>query len=321
MEELKRVFLEAVDKDPNLLNYKWAELERRFGIPPTDRPGDRARKWFRRHQENAPSVPGIKGQSFKIALTKDSFNVPDKIAPRRLFFDIETSPNIGLFWNAGYKQNISYENIIQERAIICIAYKWEGDKDATCLFWDKEHNDKTMLEKFIKVANTADELVGHNGDKFDLAWIRTRCLLHGIEMFPKYITVDTLKLARSKFRFNSNRLDYIASFLGLGAKIHTSFDLWKKILLDSDKQAKADMMEYCKGDVFLLEKVFNLFRNHIEPKQHYGALLGGNRGSCPECGSLDLIFVKNRTTATGILKKQYQCKDCGKYHTKGASAL
>jgi hypothetical protein len=25
---------------------------------------------------------------------------------KRLFFDIETSPNIGFFWTAGYKQNI-----------------------------------------------------------------------------------------------------------------------------------------------------------------------------------------------------------------------
>jgi hypothetical protein len=38
--------------------------------------------------------------------------------PKRLFFDIETSPNIGLFWSAGFKLNIAPENIIKERAII-----------------------------------------------------------------------------------------------------------------------------------------------------------------------------------------------------------
>ena len=46
---------------------------------------------------------------------------------KRLFFDIETSPNIGLFWTAGYKLNISPDSIIKERAIICICYKWAGD--------------------------------------------------------------------------------------------------------------------------------------------------------------------------------------------------
>jgi len=161
----------------------------------------------------------------------------ERTTRRRLFFDIETSPNIGLFWEAGYKKNIDYSNIVKERAIICICYKWEDDKEVEGLYWDSKQNDKKMLEKFIQVANTATELVGHNGDKFDLAWIRTRCLFHGIPMFPNYITIDTLKIARSKFRFNSNRLNYIADFLGIGQKIKTEFNLWKDILLHKDKKA------------------------------------------------------------------------------------
>lgn len=163
---------------------------------------------------------------------------------RRLFFDIETSPNIGLFWEAGYKKNIDVSNIIQERAIICICYKWEEEKEVYSLNWDAKQNDKTMLQKFILVANQANELVGHNGDKFDLAWIRTRCLFHHIEMFPKYTTIDTLKVARSKFRFNSNRLNYIADFLGLGQKIKTEYSLWKDILLKKDKVAMDNMIKY-----------------------------------------------------------------------------
>ena len=98
------------------------------------------------------------------------------------------------------------------------------------LQWDSKQCDKKMLEKFIEVADSATELVGQNGEKFDLPWIRTRCLLHKIPMFPKYTTIDTLKVARSKFRFNSNRLNYIADFLGLGQKIKTEFNLWKDIL-------------------------------------------------------------------------------------------
>ena len=129
---------------------------------------------------------------------------------KRLFFDIETSPNIGLFWTAGYKQNISHDNIIKERAIICIAYKWAGEKKIHALTWDKNQDDKAMLAQFIKIANEADELIGHNGDRFDLPWIRTRCIYHNIPVFPNYVTIDTLKSARSKFKFNSNaiRLSY-----------------------------------------------------------------------------------------------------------------
>jgi DNA polymerase elongation subunit (family B) len=166
-----------------------------------------------------------------------------KTKRRRLFFDIETSPNIGLFWEAGYKKNITTDNIIRERAIICICYKWEDEKEVYALQWDAKQNDKRMLEQFIAVANTANELVGHNGDKFDLAWIRTRCLFHGIDMFPNYQTIDTLKVARSKFRFQSNRLNYIAEFLGLGGKIKTEFNLWKDILLNKDKVAMEKMIK------------------------------------------------------------------------------
>jgi hypothetical protein len=61
----------------------------------------------------------------------------NELKKKRLFFDIETSPNIGFFWQSGYKLNISYNNIITERAIICICYKWEGDEKLYSLNWDE----------------------------------------------------------------------------------------------------------------------------------------------------------------------------------------
>jgi len=235
---------------------------------------------------------------------------------RRLFFDVEVSPNVGLFWQAGYKQKIDYSNIIKERAIICICYKWEGEKEVYSLQWDKKQCDKKMLTEFVQVANQADELVGHNGDKFDLPWIRGRCVHHKIEMFPTYSTIDTLKISRNKFRFNSNRLDYIASFLGIGRKIKTDFNLWKDIVLGHSQTAMDKMVKYCKQDVKLLEQVYNRIKGHTEPKMHYGVIFGQDRGSCPECGSDDLTKIKARTTKTGLRKIQVKCNTCGTYHTK-----
>ncbi len=235
---------------------------------------------------------------------------------KRLYFDIETSPNIGFFWTAGFKLNISTESIIKERAIICICYKWEEDKVTHSLNWDSKQNDKKMLQEFIKVANEADELVGHNGDKFDLAWVRTRCLFHRIDMFPTYTTIDTLKVARSKFKFNSNKLNYIAKYLGIGQKIHTDYDLWKDIVLNKDKDAMDKMIKYCKMDVILLEKVHKELSLHIPAKTHYGVIFGGDRGSCPECGSDDLVRNNKRVTASGLVKIQLRCKTCGKFSTK-----
>jgi len=235
---------------------------------------------------------------------------------KRLYFDIEVSANVGLFWQSGFKLNIGTENIIKERAVICICYKWEEDKDVYYLHWDRKQCDKKLLQEFIKVANEADELVGHNGDKFDLAWVRTRCLFHRLEMFPTYTTIDTLKVARSKFRFNSNRLDYIGKFLGLGQKLHTDFDLWKNIMLKNDKVALNKMIDYCIQDVILLEKVHKELSLHIPAKTHYGVIFGGDRGSCPECGSDDIVRNNKRVTASGLVKVQMRCKTCGKMHTK-----
>ena len=87
------------------------------------------------------------------------------------------------------------------------------------------------LIDFIKIANTADELVAHNGDKFDIKKLRTRCIYHRIPMFPKYQSLDTLKKAKDNFSFISNSLNAIANYLGLGSKMpHEGFGLWIKCM-------------------------------------------------------------------------------------------
>ncbi len=135
-------------------------------------------------------------------------------------------------------------------------------------------------------------------------------------MFPKYQTIDTLKVSRSKFRFNSNRLDYIAKYLGLGGKIKTEFGLWKEILINNNAKALGFMIKYCKGDVQLLEDVFDALKPHIEPSTHYGVINEESRGSCPECGSHRLVKQRTLTTKTGLLRIRLHCFDCRRYCTK-----
>ena len=157
---------------------------------------------------------------------------------RRLFFDIETSPNVVFSWNVGYDVRIDYQNILKERAIICICYKFEGESKVHHLTWNKG-DDKKMLQKFASIISTADEVVGHNSDKFDIKWVRTRCLYHGISMTHDIKSIDTLKSSRGKFRFNSNKLDYIGKYLGVGKKMETGgFDLWKDIILKNCRKSQ-----------------------------------------------------------------------------------
>jgi hypothetical protein len=50
---------------------------------------------------------------------------------RRLFWDIEVTPNLVWSWRVGFKINLSHENIVKERKVICIAFKWEGERETT----------------------------------------------------------------------------------------------------------------------------------------------------------------------------------------------
>jgi uncharacterized protein YprB with RNaseH-like and TPR domain len=239
-----------------------------------------------------------------------------KINKRRLFFDIETSPNVVLSWRTGYKLSIPHDNILEERAIICICWKWEGEDEVHSLTWDKRHCDKRMLREFTDIINSADEAIGHNSDRYDLKWLKTRCLFHRIPMYPSYVTLDTLKVARNQFLFNSNKLDYIAKFLGFGGKMETGgFDLWKAIVLDRCRESLTKMVEYCKKDVILLEKVYQELRTYTPHKFNYAVAYGGEKQDCPNCESTRVIVSKTRTSATGIIKRQMQCRDCGTYFT------
>jgi len=230
---------------------------------------------------------------------------------KRLFFDIESSPMIVYSWRTGWKLTIGTENIIEDWKIICISYKWEGEDKVHTLDWGKDMCDKKLLQDFIQIANTADEMVGHNGDRFDLKKIRTRCIFHRIPMFPEYKSLDTLKKAKSGFSFNSNRLDYIAKFLGVGAKLeHEGFNMWVKCM-KGDKEALKNMIEYCEMDIIVLEDVFLTMQNYIKHNTHTGVIGNNLKHSCPNCGSEHNTLLKNKVTAMGTIKRNMECDRCG----------
>ena len=232
---------------------------------------------------------------------------------KRLFFDIETSFNIGIFWRSGYNLTIQPDDIIKERAIICVSWKWEHEDEVHNLTWDKKQCDNKLLKDFIKVLNKADEIIAHNGDRFDIKWLRTRCLYHGIEMFPQYQSIDTLKHSKSQFNFNSNKLDYIAKFLGVGAKLkHEGMDMWKAIIFDKDADAMNRMVEYCDMDVLVLEKVFHKIQPYTKHKVNYSVLRGGDKFGCPECQSNNVRLRNTYTTPAGTIQHYMSCNSCHK---------
>jgi len=160
----------------------------------------------------------------------------------------------------------------------------------------------------------SDGFPSHNCDSFDLPWFKTRCLFHGLQCFPSYKTVDTLQWARRQFYFNSNKLNYLTKFLGIGGKLHTEFGLWKAVCLENSPQALARMSKYCAHDVVLLEKVWERLSALVPHKTHAGVASKQDKWSCPHCASEDVCLYGTRFSAHGTRSTRVQCKQCRRFY-------
>lgn len=241
---------------------------------------------------------------------------------KRLFFDIETSYVKANLWRPG-KQYVRPEQIVSEKKIICISYKWQGENEVHSVWWDEKHNDKKLVKDFIKVLGQADEIIAHNGDRFDIKELRTRAILNGVLMFPKYRTLDTLKKARKYFSFTSNKLDLLGNYFNVGRKLdHEGFALWEKTCEGTKAEQKKylkKMVAYCEQDVLLLEDVFSVLTPYIDHNTNFAVLKGGKKWQCPECGSKSVKLSHTDTTPMGYIKRHMKCKCKKNYHISNRS--
>jgi hypothetical protein len=232
--------------------------------------------------------------------------------PKILLWDIETSHNIVASFQLR-DEYTPHTNILQERFVICAAWKWLGEKkvhtvsvmDDSKRFSKDVADDKHVIETLHKVLSEADVIIAHNGDRFDTKFIETRALFHGLPALPPITSIDTYKVAKARFMFNSNRLDYLGKFLGFGGKKSTPAGLWLDVL-KGDKKAIKTMVDYNKRDVTLLENVFLKLRPYVA--NHINREIFGKVG-CPRCGSKK---VQSRGFHRAITKtyRRFQCQKC-----------
>lgn len=242
-----------------------------------------------------------------------------KHEPRILLWDIETTHNKIAAFRLLNEFMIPHDNILEERYIVCASWMWLGDKDsqvqAVSTLDDPKRfkkditDDYAVVSKLHQVISQADVIVGHNGDHYDTKFAETRMIKQGLSPLHPVTSIDTLKIARNRFMFNSNKLDYLGQFLGLGKKIHTDNELWLKVL-DGDPAAIKEMVVYNKQDVLLLRDVFLKLRPYMP--NHINRQLFGNdeAGACPRCGSRH-IQARGRKVAISNVYNQFQCQECG----------
>lgn len=240
---------------------------------------------------------------------------PETATVKTLLFDVETSPNIGYTWGV-WEQDVI--EVIKPRQIICFSWKWLGEKKTNVLslpdfpgYKRDRDNNKALVSELHKVISKANIIVGHNIDGFDDRRANTDFIKHGHTPPPPHKTVDTLKVARSKFNFNSNKLNDLGAFLKLGQKVkHSGFELWKGCM-NGDAKAWALMRKYNKGDVNLLERVYLKVRpwitNHpaIKPREE-----SNKNPPCPLCHERKLESRGYNISRKGKTPRA-QCKACG----------
>jgi DNA polymerase elongation subunit (family B) len=242
------------------------------------------------------------------------------VTAKILLLDIENAPMVAFSWGPMWETRLI--EIIQPWYMLSFAYKWHGQKKVTVkalpdypLYATDPKNDKALASELRDLLDEADIVVAHNGDRFDLPKCASRILVHGIKPPSPYKTVDTLKLARKLFRYESNKLDDLCRILGIGVKLkHTGFDLWKRCM-EGDSKAWALMKKYNAHDVSpLLEGLYDRIKpfapNH--PKlTHYT-----RASACPTCQSSNIQSRGFNVTATGK-RQRIHCQDCGAWSTTG----
>lgn len=248
--------------------------------------------------------------------------------PKLLLYDLEVSPAKGFFYPPLYKTNILKVEKYQTLMSASWAF-FEEDKikihhvkldDFKQRFTVDRWDDTDVAIALHRVMEQADLVIAHNGDNFDNKMANTYFLKHGLDPLPDYKTVDTLRAARTKFRFASNKLDEIARELGMDGKTDVKVgSLWYAYMEGSEKDAKKAgkyLKAYNNQDIQVLYDIYKKLRPFI--KNHPNIAVLGDREGCPKCGSHNRQYRGFRATNT-MIYRQIQCNDCKSWYREAAA--
>ena len=167
-------------------------------------------------------------------------------------FDIETT---------GLKANWSH--------MLCWCVKEQGidiiHEDLITRDEARNKDDKRIIRSAVAEIKKYDRVVGWYSSRFDLPYVRSRAIFHGID-FPAYRDLyhtDLYYAARNKLALHSNRLATVCQFFGIAAKQHPMTpELWQKSGA-GNKKALATVLKHCREDVKSTDGMFELFLEHM----------------------------------------------------------
>jgi DNA polymerase elongation subunit (family B) len=180
------------------------------------------------------------------------------------------------------------------------------------MFSSVQDGERQMVESIYGLLEEADAVVHYNGKKFDIPKLNAEFIKFDLTPPSTYKQIDLLTVARSQFRFTSNKLDFVAQHLGIGAKVqHKGMDLWAECM-DGDPVAWKQMERYNKQDVRLLPKLYKKLLPWIVNHPNYCLYLDTTRPVCVNCGSTKVQSRGKERTSTQVYPR-FRCCDCGKW--------
>lgn len=241
-----------------------------------------------------------------------------KRVPKVLCIDLELSPTIFAGWGM-FNQFYSVDQIENEWFIMSYTAKWLHSDE---IFYNDlkgkvdSEDDTEMLLELWDLLDQADIVTGQNHRRFDIKKLNARMLMQGItKPYSPFKTEDTLDIAKRKFGFTSNKLEWLTKHLNVEFKKldhgkFAGFKLWKECLADNP-EAWDEMKEYNIHDVLSTEELWLKLRAWDDKGVNFSVYFSDNDMSC-SCGSKDLN--EDGYAYTGVSKfQQYRCNDCGKF--------
>lgn len=248
-------------------------------------------------------------------LTLDIERIPGRATVQHRGLTVE-----GEFWDlSGWKhvigRRIHPDNVTEWPRSICAAGRFYGDKEV--LFtseWEDGH--EGFMRKAWEWYDEADIVVGHNLQGFDSKHLKAGWAEYGWMSPSPWKTVDTLKVARAEFAFESNTLDALCKRLGVVAKSDKYDARIAHAALAGDVKAQKKLKAYNQGDIKATEAVYDRLRPWIKNHPHL-SMLNGEEWGCPNCGETN---ISNHPTGEAFANVQryraYQCPKCGT-HIRG----
>jgi hypothetical protein len=228
-----------------------------------------------------------------------------------LIYDIETPRLRANVWWSG-KQFVNGNDVIDEPKIITVAWKWFGENKVFTKTWDENHDDRELVEVFLKEYNEADLVVGVNNNNFDNRWVNARAMKHGlhVNMFVK--SLDLQKQMKRIARLPSYALKYMCKFFDVTMKLgHEGLLMWEMVQYGTPAQQKEylkKMEVYNIGDIISTEEVYVKMIPYMRHAAHLGVAVGNDKYSCPTCGETEkLIYLGDTITPAGTIQRLMKC--------------